>query len=66
MFGGEISFVGKCENSPVLCLLQNTNIIFVDLRAQLGPKLALLCERGVSAGGVLELRGIFASSSSWL
>lgn len=66
MFGGEISFVGKCENGPVLCLLQNTNIIFVDLRAQLGPKLALLCERGVSAGGVLKLRGIFASSSSWL
>lgn len=57
------------ENARIVqsvCLLQNTNIIFVDLRAQLGPKLALLCERGVSAGGVLELRGIFASSSSWL
>lgn len=57
------------ENARIVqsvCLLQNTNIIFVDLRAQLGPKLALLCERGVSAGGVLKLRGIFASSSSWL
>ena len=40
------SVLRKCKNSPVLCLLQNINITIVDWRAQLEPKLAVLCEKG--------------------